>query len=265
MTTSWKIAGRPTAAGLALAVLLLAGCQSKSNTDTAQTNAPPAAPPADHAMNQPPADNTTTTPGEPTPTIPAGTTPKPAPPKPKPPAPKPAPEPVMLTVPAGTALRASLNTELQSDKTSAGAPFTLTVTEPISVNGTVVIPAGATVNGTVAAAKASGKAKGRGEITLAFTSVTDAAGKSHPIAAETFYAQAESGTDADVARVAGGAALGAIVGGIAGGKEGAGIGGLIGAAAGTGTVLATAGPQVKLASGQVIEIKLIEPIDIPKG
>ncbi|HEX7880426.1 MAG TPA: hypothetical protein VF720_13505, partial [Candidatus Eisenbacteria bacterium] len=110
-----------------------------------------------------------------------------------------------------------------------------------------------------------GKSSGRGDMTLAFKSVTDAGGKSHAIAAETFYAQAESGTDADVARVAGGAAVGAIIGGIAGGKKGAGIGGLIGAAAGTGTVLATAGPQVKLASGQVFDIKLIEPVDVTKS
>jgi hypothetical protein len=261
------------AALAALTLLALAGCQSGSKTDTAQPPPPAAQPTPDHAMNQPPANTATQTPPEPATTIPAETTPKPAAPKPKvpkapppkPAEPEPAPAPAVHTVPAGTSIRASLSGELRSDKTEAGAPITLSVVDAVTVDGTVVIPAGATVTGEVVSAKASGKTKGRGDITLAFKSVTDASGKSHPIAAETFYAQAESGTDADVARIAGGAAAGAIIGGILGGKDDAALGGLIGAAAGTGTVLATAGPQVKLASGQLFEIKLIEPIEIAKS
>lgn len=248
----------------------LGGCQSGGQKKTAE-QAPPAttttpAPP-DQALNQPTENpNAGTTTGEPTPTIPAKTDPAPAKPKPKPKAPAPTPPaPVTRTVPSGTLLQASLHMDMQSDKAEVGSSFTMSVVEPISVNGTVVIPSGAMVVGEVVQAKASGKASGQGELRLAFKSVVDANGKTQPIAAETFYAEAESGTDKDVAVVAGGAAAGAIIGGLLGGKKGAGVGGLIGAAAGTGTVLATAGPQVKLAAGQVFEIKLIEPIEIVTG
>jgi len=267
--------GPATGIRLILVATILAGglwgCQSGGPKPAAQ-QAPPAttSTPPDQAMNQPTPDpQVGTTPGEPTPTIPAKTNPTPAKPKPKPapptPAPAPVKEPVVLTVPSGTLLRASLHMDMQSDKTEVGNTFTMSVTEPLSINGTVVIPTGALVVGEVVQAKASGKASGQGELRLAFKSVVDAAGKTQPISAETFYAEAESGTDKDVAVVAGGAAAGAIIGGLLGGKKGAGVGGLIGAAAGTGTVLATAGPQVKLAAGQVFEIKLIEPIAVVVG
>ena len=265
--------GPATGLRLILLATILAGglwgCQSGGQKQAAQ-QAPPAntSTPPDQAMNQPiPDPNVGATPGEPTPTIPAKTNPTPAKPKPKPkpPAPAPVKEPAALTVPSGTMLRASLHMDMQSDKTEVGNTFTMSVTEPVSVNGTVVIPAGALVVGEVVQAKASGKASGQGELRLAFKSVVDATGKTQPIAAETFYAEAESGTGKDVAIVAGGATAGAIIGGLLGGKQGAGVGGLIGAAAGTGTVLATAGPQVKLAAGQVFEIKLIESIAVVAG
>ena len=243
------------------------GCQS-GGQNNADRNPPPASttPPPDQAMNQPHSHaDPGATPGEPAATIPARTDPKPTPTprRPKPPAPAPVKNPAVFTVPSGTALKASLSRELRSDRALVGEPITLTVVDAVSVNGTMVIPAGATIQGEVVQAKASGKVSGQGELRLAFKSVVDASGNTRPIAAETFYAEAESGTDADVARVAGGAAAGAIIGGLLGGKKGAGVGGLIGAAAGTGTVLATSGPQVKLAAGQLFEVKLIEPLEIP--
>jgi hypothetical protein len=210
----------------------------------------------------------TTTPGEPAGTIPAETA-KPNP-RPRPPAPKPAPprEPGEVSIAAGTLIKAALQGTLQSDKAPAGTPIMLTVTEPVMVDGRVAIPAGATIGGKVASSHESGRASGRGEITLAFETISDAAGVVHPMSAEPFYAQAESGTDADVARVAGGAAAGAIIGGIIGGRKGIGLGGLIGAAAGTGTVLATKGPEVKLADGQLFSISLTGALSVkpaPKG
>ena len=276
MNTNWmRFAARyaMTCGAIGLISLITVGawgCQSGTKQGTVQetpATSTPQAPP-DQAMNQP-GSNTNTPPGEPAETIPARTTPKPKPappkPRPQPPAPEPVKAPVVLTVPAGTTLKASLNQEMRSDKATVGETFTMVVAEPVSVNGTVVIPAGATILGEVVQAKASGKVSGQGELRLAFKSVVDAYGQSHPIMADTFYAEAESGTDTDVARVAGGAAAGAIIGGLLGGKKGAGVGGLIGAAAGTGTVLATAGPQVKLAAGQLFEVKLTGPMDITAG
>lgn len=181
---------------------------------------------------------------------------------------KPAPKPASsrtVTVPAGSVIRASLQSSLASHESQAGDDFSMTVTEPVYVNGYMAIPRGATVRGEVVSTKQSGKISGRGEITLAFRTVTDINGKSHNLDAENFYAQAEGVSDRDAAMIAGGTAAGAIIGGIAGGKKGALIGGLIGGGAGTGTVLATKGPEVKLGSGAVFAIQLDSGLEMPAG
>ena len=184
------------------------------------------------------------------------------------PRPKPKPKPAAareVTIPSGTIIQASLQNTLTSHESTEGDAFTLKVTEPVIVNGYTAIPAGATVNGIVVSAKPSGKVKGRGEITLAFKSITDVNGHTHPIEADTYYGQAEAVTDRDAAVIAGGAGTGAIIGGIVGGKKGALLGGLIGGAAGTGTVLATKGPEVKLTPGSVFAIHLTSSVEVPAG
>jgi hypothetical protein len=258
-----RIHGRTALARLLCvgAVLFLAGCGGQKQ-DTAQNTPPAGSPdPAPALTDNPPASPGTDAPTQELPT--------PAPQRPATPRPQPQPQrpqgPAEVTLLAGSTVKAALQGSLASHEAKAGQAFTLTVTEPLVVDGWVALPAGSVVNGEVVSAKESGKIDGRGEITLAFTSVTDAAGNRHPIQAENFYAQAEGVGDRDAAMIAGGAAAGAIIGGIVGGKKGAGIGGLIGAAAGTGTVLATKGPEVKLGDGQVFEIKLTRSLSVPPG
>jgi hypothetical protein len=183
--------------------------------------------------------------------------------KPKEPGQPPAPKEV--TVLAGTIIKAALDTTLTSHESHAGDKFTLKVTEPVVVAGFTVIPAGATVQGEVVEAKGSGRISGRGEITLAFKSVTDLNGTAQPIEAETFYGQAKGAGKRDAEMIVGGTGAGAIVGGIVGGKKGAVVGGLIGGAAGTGTVLATKGPEVKLTPGSVFGIHLNASLHLPAG
>jgi hypothetical protein len=185
-------------------------------------------------------------------------------PAPSRPAPTPAPT-RSVTIPAGTMIRATLQNSLASHESHAGDTFTMRVSEPVIVNGYTAIPAGATINGVVTSVKESGKIKGRGDITLGYRSVTDVNGRTHTINAENFYGRAEAVTDRDAAVIAGGAGTGAIIGGIVGGKKGALIGGVIGGAAGTGTVLATKGPEVKLAPGTEFGINLQSSLEVPAG
>ncbi len=231
--------------------------------DMAGTINDDAAEPADGSTPEPETKIETRNPEPPAPKpAPKPVTPKPETPKPAPPEPK---APAEVTVPAGTVLKATLNQNLSSHESKPGDTFTLRVSSPIEIAGYTAIPAGSTINGVVVDAKPSGKIKGRGDITLAFKSVTDANGTTRDISAEEFYGQAEGATDRDAATIAGGAGAGAIVGGIVGGKKGALIGGLIGGAAGTGTVLATSGPQVKIASGSEFAVTLNSSIFVPPG
>lgn len=273
----------PLAALLGLLMALgLTACSRNEKSPPATQNNPPAAeqPKAEQPASQPPADvaqqepEPATTPPEPPQKLPVAPVEEKKPaarPKPKPPEeakpkePEAPPAPAEVTVAAGAEIEAALQAELTSHESKAGDTFALEVTEPVRIDGYLAIPKGARVTGQVVGAKASGSVKGRGEITLSFTSVTDAKGDAHPIQAETFFAKAEGASDRDAAMIAGGAAGGAIIGGLLGGKKGAAIGGLVGAAAGTGTVLATKGPEVKLADGQVFKIKLTGPLAVPPG
>lgn len=241
----------------AFALLTVVGCGG-GKQDTAQETPAAGSPDPAPALTDNESGSSSDAPAQ---ELPA---PPPARPQPRPPAPTPAPQgPAEVTLLAGSTVKAVLQGALASHEAQAGQAFTLKVSEPVIVDGWVALPAGSVVNGEVVSAKESGKIDGRGEITLAFKSITDAKGNTHPIDAETFYAQAEGVGDRDAAMVAGGAAAGAIIGGIVGGKKGAGIGGLIGAAAGTGTVLATKGPEVKIGEGQLFEIKLNRSVSIP--
>lgn len=260
---------------LALCVVLAAatvGCQGGTKNDEAKApETTPAERPdvAANMNNEAPESGSTPEPETKLETqVPEKKPPAPKPATPKPETPKPAPvvkAPSEVTVPAGTVVNATLNQDLASHESKPGDTFTLRVSSPVNIAGYTAIPAGSTLNGVVVDAKPSGKIKGRGDITLAFKSITDANGATHDISAEEFYGQAEGATDRDAAVIAGGAGAGAIIGGIVGGKKGAVLGGLIGGAAGTGTVLATSGPQVKIASGSEFAVKLITSIYLPPG
>ena len=167
-----------------------------------------------------------------------------------------------FTVPAGTKLLVRLNTAAASDTSRIEDAVDATLTEPIVVDGTTVLPAGSTVRGEVASAQPSAKVKGRARLALRFHSVT-VAGHDAPyrIAARVDrLAPATKGEDA--AKIAIPGAAGAIIGGIAGGKKGAAIGGAIGGGAGTAVVLSTTGEEVRLPRGAVLTLPLDQPIDV---
>src|SRR5207247_2228558 len=98
----------------------------------------------------------------------------------------------------------------------AGDSFTATVSQDVKdATGRVVIPAGATVSGTITAAEPAPNPNSTGRIELSVTNVT-AHGKSYSIDASVVamdtVMKGRGVTKADAAKVAGGAVAGAIVG-----------------------------------------------------
>src|SRR5204863_8942492 len=90
---------------------------------------------------------------------------KPVPPKP------PAPAPLMLA--AGTRVPATAGDTISTRSAKAGDPFTATVSEDVKdATGRVVIPAGSTVSGTIAAAEPAPNPNSTGKTDLAVTNVT---------------------------------------------------------------------------------------------
>ncbi|MFO7652416.1 MAG: hypothetical protein R6X25_01195 [Candidatus Krumholzibacteriia bacterium] len=169
---------------------------------------------------------------------------------------------VTLVVPANTSVIATLDGRLSTETSRTGDSIALTVVDAIVSDGRTVVPTGSAINGTLRDVEASGRASGRAQMTLVFSSLTDADGRVHPLDAVPLVLQAESGTDTDIERMAAGGVLGAVIGGIAGGGKGAAIGAGAGIGAGVIVMLATQGDELVLEPGQKISVTFTSPMSI---
>jgi hypothetical protein len=141
------------------------------------------------------------------------------------------------TLAVGTVIDAALTTTISSRQAKAGDAFTATVVEDVrSTGGSVAIPTGSTVQGTITEVQPAPNSRSTGALTLAVASVT-VHGTAYDLDAsidslETVH-KGRGIEGADVARTAGGAAAGAILGQvIAKNTKGTLIGAVIGAGAG---------------------------------
>jgi BON domain len=183
-------------------------------------------------------------------------------PKPAPPAAKPKPRPIV--VPAGTALTVRIGQALSSKTSQAGQTFLATLAQPVTIGGRTGIPAGSTVSGTVVSAKAKGKIKGQGELTLALRSVT-VSGHTYTIQTTALENTVKGKGKRTAVATGGGAAGGALIGGLAGGGKGAGIGALVGAGAGLVGGTMTGNQQIELPVESALTFQLSTPLTLPPG
>ena len=104
-----------------------------------------------------------------------------------------------VTVPKGTAVRATVSQALASNKNHSGDSFAAILSSSIKVDGKTVLPKGAHVAGRVVSAKKSGPA----ELTVALTSV-EVNGKSYKLATDPINrsgkAPAKDATDTESAK-----------------------------------------------------------------
>ncbi|HEY4670944.1 MAG TPA: hypothetical protein VIG78_02670 [Gemmatimonadaceae bacterium] len=198
---------------------------------------------------------------------PAAHTEEPAPaafvrePSPPPPPPVKVPEYRELTIPSGTTLSATLATSLASDTSKVEDTVRATLKSPVSIEGFELLPAGATIAGSVTRAEPAAKVKGRALLAFRFNSVDLTAGSEH-LSTETITREASSTKGKDATKIGIGAGAGAIIGGLVGGGSGAATGAAIGGGAGTATVLATKGDEVRLPAGTPVTVTLTSPLTI---
>jgi Glycine zipper 2TM domain len=181
----------------------------------------------------------------------------------KPVAPKPAP----LMLAAGTRVPATASDSITTRSAKPGDAFTATVSQDVKdATGRVVIPAGATVSGTITAAEPAPNPNSSGKIELAVSSVM-VRGVSYSVdgsvVAKDTVMKGRGVTGADAAKVAGGAVAGAIVGKLIGkNKKGAVIGGAAGAAAGAAAARQSRDIDVVIPKGAAMTIKLNAPLTV---
>jgi hypothetical protein len=166
-----------------------------------------------------------------------------------------------VTVPANTALPLELTTALSSATATVEMPVSARLRQPVALNGETVLPAGAEFHGEVFEVERAGRVRGRSRLAIRFTEVRmDGVRETLRTNPVIFEGEATKGEDAT--KVGVGAGVGAAIGGILGGGSGAAKGAAIGGAAGAGTVLATRGREVELASGTDIEATLASPLQV---
>ena len=182
-------------------------------------------------------------------------------------------------IPAGTEMRATLDTPLSTKTSKPGDRFTATISQPVQGSNGVVISPGARVEGEVAEAeqgKTLPSVRGRGKLNLRFRDIVLSNGQTVPLIATLVSVnntsgknirkadnegQVQSGTKGkDVAKDVG---IGAGIGTVAGLIFGAPLKGLaIGTLAGGGYVLATNGREVNLPAETGMVIRLDQALSM---
>ncbi len=197
------------------------------------------------------------------------TAPKPAPrpARAAPSSPAPARTPVALgpktyMVPAGTSISAQLPAEISTKTAEVGQRVSANLTSDLIVDGKVIAPAGALLQGSVTQVISGSKTiGGKPTLGLAFDSLTLSDGSDKPINGRVTQVAEKSDKARDTAKIAGGAVAGAVVGHQVDSDKGKVIGALIGAAAGTAAAKKT-GQEVVLPAGTVIGFTLDSPVNV---
>ena len=171
--------------------------------------------------------------------------------------------PVSVRVPAGKVLTVRLADQVGSKISQPGQTFGGTLAKPVEVDGEVVIPAGARVEGEVVDAKPLGRFKGGAllELKLDTIRVND-----QPMPVETsLFTQTLKGKGKRTGVMAGGGAgLGAIIGGLAGGGKGAAIGALAGGGAGAAGAAYTGNKEIVLPAESAIPFTLKRSLNLTR-
>lgn len=182
---------------------------------------------------------------------------------------------------AGTRIPLTVMSTVSSKNAAPGDQVYLRTMVPVAVEGRVVIPEGAFVQGTITESKRPGKVKGKGELSLRFDSLMFSDGRSVDLAGRIGSMSGDNpGTldraegkvtsdgagGRDTIMVAAPAAGGAMMGNWIGGEgRDAAIGGGAGAAAGAMAVLLTRGPEAVLRKGASVDLVLSRDIRVPLG
>ena len=168
---------------------------------------------------------------------------------------------VPVVIPSGTMVRIRINQGLDSKRAQPGNTFDGTVLNDVVADGAVAVPRGASVQGSVVDAKASGALSGRGEISLQLTQVI-LAGKVYPVVSDQWSSVGADKTLRTVNSALGLGAMGAIIGAVAGGGPGAAIGAGVGGAAGVGTSAASGGGQALIPPEAILTFHLAQPAQV---
>lgn len=182
-----------------------------------------------------------------------------------------------ITIPAGSVLHCRLTQTITTQLNVEGDPFTANVSEPVTIDGHLVIPVGAKIEGRIAQVQRPGHFRGVGEMRLGAEKVVMPDGTTSPISAilSAVYGAEGAAVKGDEGGVRGpnarirnleeiGAGMGGggFVGTLFGGLTGTVVGGAIGGVAGYVDTVRKRGPDLALPAGTQLNYQLTRELVI---
>jgi hypothetical protein len=167
-----------------------------------------------------------------------------------------------VVVPADAVIGLQIENNVSSETARVEDRVDARVTRDVRAQGSVAIPAGSKVQGSVTLVEKGGKVKERARLGVRFHTLVLADGSRVPIQTETIFREGESPAGGSAAKIGGAAVGGAIIGAILGGGKGAAIGGSVGAAGGAATVMAGSRNPAVLTAGTAVTARLSGPATV---
>jgi hypothetical protein len=167
-----------------------------------------------------------------------------------------------LTVSADSVIGVRVETTVTSETAKVEDKVEARVIRDVRSGGSIAIPAGSRLLGSVVIVERGGKFKEQGRLGIRFNTLVLADGTRLPITTETITRMGEPRGQSSAARIGGGAVVGAILGAIAGGAKGAAIGAAAGGGAGTATVVTRDPSEATLKSGDEITARILSPVTV---
>jgi len=166
-----------------------------------------------------------------------------------------------VVVPSGSVLRVRINQGMNSKNTAPGTTFDGVLLSDVQAGGSIAIPRGASVQGTVVDAHTAGQLGGKGELKLQVTNVSFG-GKTYPVATDFWWHQGVDKTANTVGNTVGLAGVGALIGAVAGGGVGAAVGAGVGGVAGLGVSSASGRGEAALPPEAIVTFHLTHSADV---
>ncbi len=173
----------------------------------------------------------------------------------------PVPQPVTVTIPAGTRLTVVMDQSVSSAASTVGDRFNATLAHSVVIGGKTALPRGAKMVGAVTNAVSSGRLSTPAELGVTLKSVR-AYGSSYQIGATPISMKGKSHKNRNIAIIGGSAAGGALIGGLLGHGKGAAIGALAGGGGGTAGAAMTGKSEITIGAETRLTFTLTQPVTV---